>query len=217
MDINLKKKSGLFTNLVNKYYELKRYAKSIGEHSKSATSKLIMTSLFGRFGMKPIKNIVKLVNKDESNQIHLYHNVYDNIPLNNDLEYIKYSHQIKDLFYELNGLNSYENTVNKIDINKNEFETSLPIAITITAYSRIFMHKIIQELLKLDCKIFYMDTDSIIINKDIPLNLINDKLGDFKLEFFANEAYFISPKLYYLENYNDNKIIIKLEQLGVKL
>lgn len=49
-----------------------------------------MNSLFGKFGMRPIKNIVKLVNKEESNQIHLYHNVIDNFS-SNDLEYIKYS------------------------------------------------------------------------------------------------------------------------------
>jgi hypothetical protein len=173
-----------------------------------------MNSLFGKFGMKPIKNIVKIVSKDESNNIHLYHNVIDNIPLSENLEYIKYSQQINDLFYELNGLDKYIELSNNLDISKNEFETSLPIAIAITAYARIYMHKIIHELLKLNCNIFYMDTDSIVTNKNIPLELIGDKLGQFKLEFIADEAYFIAPKLYYLENYNNNKVIIKARTLG---
>lgn len=36
---NFEKGKGLFTKIVNKYYELKRYAKLIGEHSKSSTAK----------------------------------------------------------------------------------------------------------------------------------------------------------------------------------
>jgi DNA polymerase type B, organellar and viral len=115
------KGKGLFTKLVNKYYNIKKYAKSIGEYSQSATAKLIMNSLFGRFGMRPIKNIVKIVTKDESNKIHLYHNVIDNISLNNELEYIKYSIEINDLYYELNGLDKYDTLINQLDINKYEF------------------------------------------------------------------------------------------------
>lgn len=203
------KGNGLFTKLVNKYYELKKYAKSIGEHSKSSTSKLLMNSLFGRFGMKPIKNIVKIVNKDESNNIHLYHNVHDNIPLNDQLEYIKYSPQINDLFYDINGIDMYEDLVNKLDINNNEFETSLPIAIAITAYARMYMNDFINEY---NC--YNTDTDSLAIDNDLPNNLIGDELGQFKLETFADEVYFISPKLYYLENYNLNKIIIKARTIG---
>lgn len=57
---------------VNKYYGLKQHAKSIGEYSQAAVSKLILNSLFGRMGMKPIKNIVKLVNKDESDQMRRF-------------------------------------------------------------------------------------------------------------------------------------------------
>jgi hypothetical protein len=184
------KKSGIFTKLVNKYYEIKKYAKLIGEHSKSATAKLIMNSLFGRFGMKPIKNIVKIVNKDESNNIHLYHNVIDNISLSEDIEYIKYSHQINDLFYELNGLDKYEELINKLDISNNNFETSLPIAIAITAYARIYMNKFINEY-----NVYNTDTDSLAIDTKLPNELIGDDLGQFKLEFIADEAYFIPPNV----------------------
>ena len=201
--------SNIFTDLVNRYFELKKYAKSIGEHSKAAVSKLIMNSLFGRFGMKPIKNIVKLVNKEESDQIHLYHNVVDNISLNNNLEYIKYNSQINDLFYDLNGLDKYEELINKLDINQNEFETSLPIAIAVTAYARMYMNQFIQKY-----KCYNTDTDSLFTDTPLPEELVGDKLGQFKLEMIANEAYFISPKLYYLENYDENKIMIKARTLG---
>lgn len=55
--------SNIFTDIVNKYYRIKQHAKSIGEYSQSTTAKLILNSLFGRMGMKPIKNIVKMVTK----------------------------------------------------------------------------------------------------------------------------------------------------------
>lgn len=199
--------SNIFTDLVTKYFELKKYAKSIGEYSQSAVSKLIMNSLFGRFGMKPIKNIVKLVTKEESDQIHLYHDIVDNISLNNNLEYIKYNIDINDLFYELNGLDKYEELINKLDINQNEIETSLPIAIAITAYARMYMNQFIQ---KYNC--YNTDTDSLFTDTPLPVELVGDKLGQFKLEMVASETYFISPKLYYLEN--ENKIVIKARTLG---
>jgi DNA polymerase type B, organellar and viral len=201
--------SHIFTDLVNRYFELKKYAKSIGEHSQAAVAKLIMNSLFGRIGMKPIKNKVKIVNKEESDQIHLYHDVVDNISLNNNLEYIKYNIEINSLFYELNGLDKYEELINKLDINKNEFETSLPIAIAITAYARMYMNQFIQ---KYNC--YNTDTDSLFIDVPLSEELVGDKLGQFKLEMVASEAYFISPKLYYLENENENKIVIKARTLG---
>jgi hypothetical protein len=199
--------SHIFTDLVHKYYNIKQQAKSLGEYSKYITAKLIMNSLFGRFGMKPIKNIVKIVGKDESDKIHLHHNVMENIILNDQLEYIKYSTQVNDLFYELHGLNDYEEIINQLDISQTTFETSLPIAIATTAYARMYMNQFIQKY-----NVFNTDTDSLAIDTPLPEELIGDKLGQFKLEMLANEAYFISPKLYYLKN--DMKEIIKARTLG---
>jgi len=199
--------SHIFTDLVNKYFKIKLQAKSLGEYSKYITAKLIMNSLFGRFGMKPIKNIVKIVGKEESDKIHLHHNVIDNVILNDQLEYIKYSSQINDLFYDLHGLKDYEEIINSLDINQNTFETSLPIAIATTAYARMYMNQFIQKY-----NVFNTDTDSLAIDIPLPVELVGDKLGQFKLEMLANEAYFISPKLYYLEN--DNKVITKARTLG---
>jgi hypothetical protein len=164
--------------------------------------------------MKPIKNIVKYVNNEESNNIHLYHEVLDNFPISNELEYIKYNNEINNNFYDLNGIDKYIELSNKLDISKNEFQTSLPIAIAITSYARIYMHEIIRLLKNKGHKIYYMDTDSIVTDKDLPNSIVGDKLGQFKLESICNEAYFISPKLYYLEDKLNNKTIIKARTLG---
>jgi hypothetical protein len=44
------------------------------------------------------------------------------------------------------------------------------------------MFKIIYRLIELGIEIYYIDTDSMIVNKPIPDDLIVDKLGLFKLE-----------------------------------
>jgi hypothetical protein len=169
-----------------------------------------MNSLIGRFGMKPIKNIVKYVNNEESNNIHLYHEVLDNFPISNDLEYIKYNNEINNNFYDLNGIDKYIELSNKLDISKNEFQSSLPIAIAITSYARIYMLEIIRLLKNKGHKIYYIDTDSIVTDKDLPTSIVGDNLGQFKLEFIVDKAYFISPKLYYLED-KLIKLLLKLE------
>jgi hypothetical protein len=206
------KGSNIFTSFVKKYYELKKRYKEKGEFSISVIAKMLMNSLFGKLGMKSSKNIVRYVNKEESNSIHLYHNVYDNFPFSEDLEYIKYSAVINDHFYDLHGLEEYGQLSHKLDINNKEFQTSLPIAIAISSYARMYMHSVIQHVLSLGGEVYYIDTDSIVTDVELPAELVGEDIGQFKLEFLAKEAYFIAPKLYYLQN-NDN-IIIKAKTLG---
>lgn len=60
--------------------------------------------------------------------------------------------------------------------------------------------------------IVYTETDSLAIDQELPTSLIGDELGQFKLEFIADEAYFISN--YIIINYETNKVIIKAITLG---
>jgi hypothetical protein len=71
----------------------------------------------------------------------------------------------------------------------------------------MYMNQFIQ---KYNC--YNTDTDSLFTDTPLPEELVGDELGQFKLEMIASEAYFISPKLYYLEN--DSKIVIKARTLG---
>lgn len=207
-----KKGSNMFTFFVERYYEMKKNFYNKGELSVSIIAKMLMNSLFGKFAMKTNKNIIRYVNKEESDLIHLYHNVYDNFSFSEDLEYIKYSSMINDHFYELHSLEEYGQLSHKLDINNKEFQSSLPVAISITSYARIYMHSIMKEILDLGGKIYYIDTDSIITDIDLPDYLLGNCIGQFKLEFRAKEGYFIAPKLYYLEN--SEKSIIKAKTLG---
>lgn len=201
-----------FKEFIIKYYNLRNAAKSEGLNSKALTCKLLMNSLYGRYGMKDIKDVVKLVSPSEAEFIHLYHDVSFNIPLSDNLEYIKYSSQLNDMYYDLKGLDAYINYMNNLDNNNKGVNTSLPIAMAITSYARIYMNEFINNK---DYNVYSTDTDSIAIDKPLPDQLVGNKLGQFKLEHKALNAIFLSPKLYLIQLDNGDTII-KARSLGGK-
>lgn len=73
--------------------------------------------------------------------------------------------------------------------------SSIPIASAVTAYARIHMNKF-KNLSGNNC--YYTDTDSVIMEKPLPSELVSKAIGDMKLEYspFIKNAYFVSPKLY---------------------
>jgi DNA polymerase elongation subunit (family B) len=93
---------------------------------------------------------------------------------------------------------------------------SLPAAIAITAYSRMFMFETIYKMIDQGATIYYMDTDSIVIDKPIPEELIGNDIGQFKLEHKIKEGYFIAPKLYAFKTL-DNEEIVKAKTIGSNL
>jgi hypothetical protein len=70
---------------------------------------------------------------------------------------------------------------------------SIAIASAVTAYARIRMSKI-----KMDktIKIYYSDTDSFVVDKELNGNIVSEKLGQFKLENEFIRATFLAPKVY---------------------
>ena len=58
------------------------------------------------------------------------------------------------------------------------------------------MHKIIKKLENEGYIIYYMDTDSIAINKPLPKDLVGPELGKFKLEHVLIEGLFLNAKVY---------------------
>jgi len=110
-----------------------------------------------------------------------------------------------DKFYDLiefgNGYGLMSNIARK---NKNiktaKTMVSLPIAIAVSAYARMYINKF--KVMYQD-NLYYSDTDSII--QDVPLDdmFIGTELGKFKLECLVNRGVFLGPKLYGLEVIDD--------------
>jgi hypothetical protein len=129
------------------------------------TSKLLMNSLYGRFGLKNILQEYNLLNINEIETFLSMKNIECNDIL--DIEETNKAFIISDKMVD--GLNS-----------------SLPIASAVTAYARMKMAPI---LLDESIKVLYTDTDSFVIEGDLKLlnngkysYLLHNNLGGLKLE-----------------------------------
>ena len=83
-------------------------------------------------------------------------------------------------------------------------KSNVAIASAVTAYARIEMmkYKTIPDI-----KVYYTDTDSIFVDKELPANLVGDDLGQMKDELSGNwikKAYFFGIKKYAYIDHNDN-------------
>ena len=59
-------------------------------------------------------------------------------------------------------------------------------------------------------RLYYTDTDSIFIDSDLSDDLVNNEIGNFKLENIFKEIVFLGPKLY-CGITEDNKVITKIK------
>jgi len=138
-----------------------------------------MNSLYGRFGMDP--------------------NFENNLIIEElDLD----SYMDKFVVLEYTGLCNnkllicYKNTEGNIPNSMSKERTknvSVPIASAITAYARIFMSQFKNNP---EFLLYYSDTDSIYVDRELDPKWLSNKLGHFKLENIFTKAVFLAPKVY---------------------
>jgi hypothetical protein len=208
------KTSNVFSSFINKFFAVKAGLSNI--NMDRTTAKLILNSMFGRLGMKPYQDNVEIVDSSKALDILSKFNVKEQYNLTDTLEFIRYENEPITGFLELYGKDEYLNFILDLDAKNISVNQSLPSAIAITAYARMYMFKVIYRLLDLGIEIYYMDTDSIVVNIRIPEDLIGNKLGLFKLEHEIEQGYFISPKLYAFKTV-DGKYIVKAKGIGNKI
>lgn len=205
----------LFKNFVDYLYDIRlKFPKGT---PLNTLTKLIMNSLYGKFGMKLNITESKLVDNKEINE---YVSIYDVkniftfgekslITVEKDpvLEKLDALLANKDISFE-----KYED-LRKLKVNVND-NSAVHIASAITAYGRIEIDKFKRDS-KLD--VYYSDTDSIFCKHPIPSEyLSNTELGKFKLENEVVEAIFLCPKVYMIKNLK-GETIIKCKGLNSQL
>ena len=79
-----------------------------------------------------------------------------------------------------------------------------PIASAVTAGARIHMSIFKNST---NFNLYYSDTDSAVIDSQLPSNMIGNGLGQMKLEHIINKAIFLAPKVYGLADVDGNEII----------
>ncbi len=170
--------------------------------------KLLMNSLYGKFGMKLDTTESKLINLEE---IKEYVSIYDvkNLSILNSKALItmekepiidKLNSLLVNQFITIDDYLKFKNI--KPNFNNN---SAVQIASAITAYARIEIDKFKRDP---NLDVYYSDTDSIFCQNAISSKYISDtELGKLKLENRIKEAIFLCPKVYMVKNFNDETII----------
>lgn len=85
----------------------------------------------------------------------------------------------------------------------------------VTASSRIRLYEGLEQCFRMNAKVYYADTDSIIVDKPVFGLRENKELGMFNLETQIAEAEIFCPKVYKITT-PDNKIIYKAKGMPIK-
>jgi hypothetical protein len=175
----------LFKTYVEELYKLRlTYEKS---HPMNYVAKLLMNSLYGRFGMKL-----------EGSQIMFL----------DDKKFSKLKEKVK-----ISKVEPIVEDINLVELETEELlglEVNIGIASYITSLSRVALFKYKKYCKENNIKVFYFDIDSIFTNKPLPNEFISDKLGDLKLEYIFKESIFLAPKMYGGIT-TENKEVMKLK------
>jgi hypothetical protein len=188
----------VFKEYVDTLYKLRlEYPKS---DPLNLVAKLLLNSLYGRFGMEDsFAEITIFSNKELYLKFESKHSddIIDIIELDDKI------------LVKHRSLKSDVNTL--LDNASESHNTSIAIASAITAYARIHMSQFKNNL---DYNLYYSDTDSIYIDKPLDDSLVNSKvLGLMKLENIIDKAIFLAPKVYCLELENGD-IVYKVKGLS---
>lgn len=187
-------KANIFKEYINKMYELRlQFEKG---HPMNLIAKLLMNSLYGKFGMKVERTTVDIFNLN---------NDTDKLALRELLDTVGDS--IQD-FIELEN-NKYlfvRNTLSNVFNNElyHGSDVNIAIASTITAGARVFMSAFKNNGLY---TLYYSDTDSIIIDRLLNPKLVGSALGQLKLEHIIERAVFLAPKVYGLVDVDGTETI----------
>jgi hypothetical protein len=162
-------------------------------------SKLLLNSLYGKFGQNPQFDKHVIINVDELNNYQDNFEILESTDLFNNNLLIRY----RDRPGRLENFSKFNNKKN----------VSIPLASAITSYARIFMSEYKNNSKYI---LLYTDTDSAFIIGDFEQKLIGKELGQWKLENTFKKIIFLSPKVYCGITVDD-KVVVKIKGFKNKI
>jgi DNA polymerase type B, organellar and viral len=192
-------KSNIFNNYINFFYNIKKNA--IG--SLRFIAKMHLNQLYGYFGRR--KTLIETQNVYNKDLINYYGNytIFSEIKINENITTILMS---SNLDYSL--LNELKQEINlELVSGFRNVKSHVGIASAVTSYARIEMMELKMLLIKLGIKLYYTDTDSFFVDKELPDYLIGNDLGQLKDELkgkLIKKGYFLGIKKYgYIDENNE--------------
>ena len=167
------KKQIIFKEYVNTLYEKKKTSKGTPWYG---ISKMLLNSLYGRFGMTLDHTEYKIITEEETIN-------FINSPQIDDIDLIDFKNGKLMISYQKNEDLDQEQEIN----------ASVPVAAAVTSWSRIIMSK---YLIDYKDQICYIDTDGIKMTGELDPSLVGNEIGQMKLEGTFSEAVFLAPKVY---------------------
>jgi DNA polymerase type B, organellar and viral len=189
-------KGFIFKDYVNKMYELRlHYTKG---HPMNLIAKLLMNSLYGKFGMKLESTRIEMF--DTSNET-------DNEIFNDMLEV--YGETIQDYIQIDSHFLTVRQSTLHYKYNEDEdmfhgLDVNIGIASAITAGGRMWISQLKNNS---NFNLYYSDTDSAVIDQPLPDFMVGKDLGQLKLEHTIERAVFLAPKVYGFINSESEEII----------
>jgi DNA polymerase type B, organellar and viral len=169
--------ANIFSEYIEDLYEIKKY------HNKDEPmyliSKLLMNSLYGRFGMDYMLYTHNIIEDNELYNLIDNYSINEIIPLDDNKSLVSY---LDD-----------NNIKNVLLSNESKSNISISIAAAITAGARIHMSQFKNNP---NYNLYYSDTDSIDIDKPLPDYYVGKELGDMKL--YSNIIFILNVKNSYI-------------------
>lgn len=162
----------IFKEYVDKMYSLRlKYPK---HDPMNVIAKLLMISLYGKFGLKSDTTTVEIYDVNNKEQM---------AKLDRNLE--EFSESIQDYIHVDNYYLMVRNSRSYAFVDESAdlyhgMDVNIALAANITAGGRVWMSRFKNDP---DIKLFYSDTDSVIINRELTNRLVPTELGKFKLEY----------------------------------
>lgn len=182
------KKRSPFEGFISDLYKSRLEAKKRGDVPMTFIYKILMNSLYGRFGMNPESTVTEICNQEKYEELMKKDNFQS-------------AEKLTDHYYIVNYIT---NSCSVDDDNwKAPKMSAVQLAAAITACARIHMYPYISRP---DC--YYTDTDSIVLGSPLSDDLISStELGKFKLENHVQKGIFLAPKSYMLEIEDEGPIL----------
>ena len=163
---------GIINSFYNTYININNYLYQISGTPEYLMSKMLMNSLYGKFGM----------------DLHIY-----SYQLDRKSKYSNIKNNVYTEFIELQGDFVLVGAENK-DENK-WLDINIAIASAVTANARIFMSQFLNSPRRTG-DVYYMDTDSIFCSKPLHPKWVHKELGGMKLEHTLKDFVANSSKSY---------------------
>lgn len=184
----------IFKEFVNHFYAIKSEDKT----ALKTVAKLVLNSLYGKFGAQEYNNETKLMTYEETEKLFKTHDVLGIEELLDCKRLIVTFSVTPNEAKCIDSGADYITLLDKLDTSGHKSEKiSVAIAAATTAYARIHINK----LKKLyENFLIYTDTDSIVTSMPVDPKYVGKEIGKLKLETEILEGVFIAPKVYFIES-----------------